>query len=201
MERWNRQEDRKAAARGRGMFFLLLAALLLGAAAGAACALLCPLFRGQWVFPGLLSGIPVGGNGFFYCFSTLLLNGLLGLLPLFLLGFTAFGVCAVPLFLFFRGAAVGIGVSYFLWTDELPGWGLAAFTYTPAAAAVAVLLLLFAVRSFDYSRQLAKAGFSSHEGKLELRPYLRDLAHCTCWAVAVSLVGCLPAVGCAQFFS
>ena len=109
---------------------------------------------------------------FLSCFSTLLLNALIGLLPLFLLGLTAFGIFAVPAFLFFRGVTVGLGVSFFLWRDEL--WGLlhSALIYTPAAAASGVLLLLFAVRSLVFSRYLAKAGFSAHGASLDFKLYL-----------------------------
>lgn len=106
---------------GPKALLLLLCALLLGVAVGAALAVFFPLFQGRWVMPLQFSGIPVAGSGFISCFTTLLLNVLIGLVPLFLLGVTAFGVFAVPLFLFFRGITVGIGVSYFLWRDELLG--------------------------------------------------------------------------------
>ena len=135
----------------------------------------------------------MAGSGFISCFTTLLLNVLIGLVPLFLLGVTAFGVFAVPLFLFFRGITVGIGVSYFLWRDELLGLARSALLYTPAAALVGVLLLLFAVRSLHFSKHLAKAGFSPEgEGSLDLKLYFHDLLLFLSFSVAVSLVGCLP---------
>ena len=102
---------------GPKALLLLLCALLLGVAVGAALAVFFPLFQGRWVMPLQFSGIPVAGSGFISCFTTLLLNVLIGLVPLFLLGVTAFGVFAVPLFLFFRGIRVLFGVSYFLWRD------------------------------------------------------------------------------------
>lgn len=86
---------------GPKALLLLLCALLLGVAVGAALAVFFLLFQGRWVMPLQFSGIPVAGSGFISCFTTLLLNVLIGLVPLFLLGVTAFGVFAVPLFLFF----------------------------------------------------------------------------------------------------
>ena len=136
----------------------------------------------------------MAGSGFFSCFTTLLLNVLICLIPLFLLGITAFGVFAVPLFLFFRGITVGIGVFYFLWRDELWGIFLSALIYTPAAAAAGGLLLLFAVRSFQFSNGLAKVSFSSQEGSLDLKLYFHDLLLFLSFAVGISLLGCLPAV-------
>lgn len=178
----------------RKPFFLLLCLLLLGVAVGAAMAAFFPLFQDRRLFPLRFSGIPVAGSGFFSCFTTLLLNVLICLIPLFLLGITAFGVFAVPLFLFFRGITVGIGVFYFLWRDELWGIFLSALIYTPAAAAAGGLLLLFAVRSFHFSNGLAKVSFSSQEGSLDLKLYFHDLLLFLSFAVGISLLGCLPAV-------
>lgn len=183
---WGRFSNRKA-------LFLLLSVLLAGVAVGAACGVFVPLFQDRWVLPLQFSGIPVSESGFFSCFSTLLLNVLIGLIPLFLLGVTAFGVFAVPLFLFFRGMTVGIGVSFFLWKDELLGFLRSALIYTPAAAATGALLLLFAVRSLVFSDHLAKVSFSSREGSLDLKLYFHDLLLFMSFAVGISLVGCLPA--------
>lgn len=116
-----------------------------------------------------------------------------GLIPLFLLGITAFGVFAVPLFLVFRGITVGIGVSYFLWKDELFGLLQCALIYTPAAAATGVLLLLFAVRSFQFSGHLAKASFSSQQGGLDLKLYFYDFLLFCSFSVGISLLGSLLA--------
>ena len=173
---------------------LLLFALLFGVVCGCGCTTMLALFQDRWVLPLQFSGMPVNGSGFVSCFSTLLLNALTGLIPLFLLGITAFGVFAVPLFLVFRGMTVGIGISYFLWRDEL--WGLlhSALIYTPAAAAAGGLLLLFAVRSFQFSNGLAKVSFSSQEGSLDLKLYFHDLLLFLSFAVGISLLGCLPAV-------
>ena len=72
---------------------------------------------------------------------------------------------------------MGIGVSYFLWRDELLGLARSALLYTPAAAAAGVLLLLFAVRSLHFSKHLAKAGFSPEgEGSLDSKALLPRFA-------------------------
>ena len=148
---WERFLNRKA-------FFLLLSVLLTGVAVGAACGVFVPLFQDRWVLPLQFSGIPVSGSGFFSCFSTLLLNVLIGLIPYSCWG-TAFGVFAVPLFLFFRGVTVGISVSFFLWEDELSGLLRSALIYTPAAAAAGGLLLLFAVRSLVFRSFWPRSAF------------------------------------------
>ena len=183
---WERFSNRKA-------FLLLFSTLLLGVTAGAACGVFIPLFQNRWVLPLQFSGIPVADSGVFSCFSTLLLNALIGLIPLFLLGVTAFGVFAVPLFLVFRGMTVGIGISYFLWRDELFGLFQSALIYTPAAAATGVLLLLFAVRSFQFSSHMAKASFSSQQGGLDLKLYFYDLLLFCSFSVGISLLGSLLA--------
>ena len=153
-----------------------------------------PLFQGRGVLPLRFSGISFMESGFLSCFSTLLSQCAdFGLLPLFLLGLPHLAFFAVPAFLFFRGVTVGLGVSFFLWKDEL--WGLlhSALIYTPAAAASGVLLLLFAVRSLVFSRYLAKAGFSAHGASLDFKLYLHDLLVFLSCAVGVSLAGSIPA--------
>lgn len=184
---WERFTNRKA-------FWLLFFMLLLGVGTGAVCGIFFPLFQDRWVLPLQFSGIPVIDSGIFSCFSTLLLNVLIGLIPLFLLGVTAFGVFAVPAFLFFRGMTIGIGVVFFLWEDELWGLLISALIYTPAAAAGSVLLVLFAVRSLVFSKHLAKVSFSAQEGSLDLKLYFHDLLFFLSFAVGISLIGCLPAV-------
>ncbi|MGI6255605.1 MAG: hypothetical protein ACOYJZ_08220 [Acutalibacter sp.] len=196
LEKGAKREERSFWARffpHRKAIAFLLCALLLGIASGSVLAVFSPLLQGRWMLPLRFSGIPSPESGFFSCFSTLLLNALIGLIPLFLLGVTAFGVFAVPLFLFFRGACVGIGVSYFLLGDE--PWGLlrSALIYTPASAAVGVLLLLFGVRSLIFSAHLAKVSFFSREGSLDLRLYFHDFLMFVSLIVAVSLAGSVPA--------
>ena len=186
---WDRFSNRRA-------FYLLLFLILLGVASGASVSLFGQLFEGRWVLPLHFSGIPVVGSGFVSCFTTLLFNALIGLLVLFLLGMTTFGVFAVPAFLFFRGVTVGIGVASFLWKDELIGLAQSALLYTPAAAAGGLLLLLFGGRALIFSRNLAKAGFSSREGSLDLRCYFQDLLLFLSCAAGISVLGSLPAVVC-----
>lgn len=190
---WERFLDGKVMA-------LLGILLVLGTVCGAICATVFTLFQDRWVLPLQFSGIPVSDAGMISCFSTLLLNVLTGLIPLFLLGVTAFGVFAVPLFLFFRGMTVGIGVSYFLWRDELSGLLWSALIYTPAAAATGVLLLLFAVRSMAFSNRLAKVSFSSREGSLDVKLYFHDLLLFLCFAVGVAFFGGLPTLVYFVFF-
>ena len=88
---------------------------------------------------------------------------------------------------------MGIGVSYFLWKDELFGLLQCALIYTPAAAATGVLLLLFAVRSFQFSGHLAKASFSSQQGGLDLKLYFYDFLLFCSFSVGISLLGSLLA--------
>lgn len=151
-------------------------------------------FRARQVIPLSFSGIPVPEAGFFSCFSTLLLNMLIGLILLFLLGLSAFGVVAVPAFVFLKGVTVGLGALSFFVGDGLSGIGRVACTYTPAAAAAALLLLLFATRSMVFSRRLAKAGFSQQNGNLDFSRYLQDLFLFLSLAVAIALAGALLAV-------
>ena len=127
------------------------------------------------------------------CFSTLLFNALIGLFIVFLLGITAFGSIAVPFFLFFRGATVGVGVISYLWKDGLKGVGLSALLYTPAASAMGILLLLFGIRALLFSSQLAKAGFSSQEGRSHVKTYFQDFLLFLSAAAGISLVCSLPA--------
>lgn len=176
------------------LVIFLLGGLLIGAMIGAG------LLESRTVFFLFFSGIPSSSAGFMSCFTTLLLNVLIGLIVLFLLGITAFGVFAVPLFLFLKGITIGIGALSFFFPDGLYGLGRSAFLYTPAATASAFLLLLFAVRALVFSNRLAKAGFSPCEENLDFNRYLKDFLVFLCLAVALSLVGSLPAVLYAVFF-
>lgn len=171
------------------VFCSLWLLLACGMGAGVAAGMGLGFFRAGQVFPLSFSGIPVPEAGFLSCFSTLLLNMLIGLILLFLLGLSAFGVAAVPAFVFLKGVTVGLGaLSFFMW-DGLSGLGRAACTYTPVAAAVSLLLLLFATRSMVFSRGLAKAGFSQQNGNLDFSRYLQDLFLFLSFAVAVALAG------------
>ena len=165
----------------KAVFCPLLALLLCGAVAGAAAGGTFDFFHSGQVLPLFFSGIPDPQGGFFPCFSTLLLNMLIGLILLFLLGMTAFGVAAVPAFIFLKGVTVGLGV-------------LSFFTYTPVTALASLLLLLFATRTMVFSKRLAKAGFSPQEESLNFRRYLMDFFLFLSFAVMAALVGGLLAV-------
>lgn len=178
----------------RGVFLFLSLLLVLGVVAGSVIASNLGLFEGRSVFPLYFSGIPSPKAGFLSCFSTLLLNVLICLILLFLLGVTAFGVFAVPLFVLLKGVAVGMGVCSFLWMDGLPGFGCSALIYTPAAAAASLLLLFFASRALVFSDRMAKVSFSAQEGSLDFGDYFKDFLLFLCFAVAASLAGSLPAV-------
>lgn len=176
------------------VFCPLLALLLCGMAAGAAAGAGFGLFQKGQPLPLYFSGIPTPQAGFLPCFSTLLLNMLIGLLVLFLLGMTAFGIAAVPAFIFLKGATIGLGALSFFTGDEPYGLGRLACTYTPVTAVASLLLLLFATRTMVFSRRLAKAGFSAQEESLNFRRYLTDLFVFLSFAVAASLGGGLLAV-------
>lgn len=178
----------------KAVFCPLLALLLCGAAAGAAAGIRFDFFQSGQVLPLFFSGIPDPRTGFFPCFSTLLLNMLTGLILLFLLGMTAFGVAAVPAFIFLKGVTVGLGVLSFFIVDGLSGLGRAACTYTPVTALASLLLLLFATRTMVFSRRLARAGFSPQEESLNFRRYLTDFFLFLFFAVMTALIGGLLAV-------
>lgn len=170
----------------RRVFLPLCVFFCGGVLAGSVAVSALELFRGEAV-PLLFSGIPPAGAGFLTCFSTVLLNVLIGLIVLFLLGVTAFGAIGVPVFLFCKGAFVGIGVLSFLSDGGWSRFGGCALGYTPAASASALLLLLFAVRALTFSNGLAKAGFSSRQENLDFQFYFRDFLSFLCFAVIVSL--------------
>lgn len=183
----------------RGVLFFLFLLFSAGIALGAVGAVCLDLFEDRSVLPLFFSGIPAPEHGFVSCFSTLLLNLLICLTVSFLLGVTAFGVFAVPLFVLLKGAALGIGAFSFLWTDGLYGLGRSALIYTPAAAAASLLMLLFSVRALVFSDHLMKVSFSPREGSLDFNDYWKDYLRFLCFAVAVSLVGGVLAVLCSVF--
>lgn len=184
----------------KSVFCPLLTLMLCGAAAGAAAGMRFDLFRTGQLFPLFFSGIPIPESGFFPCFSTLLLNMLIGLIVLFLLGMTAFGVAAVPAFIFLKGVTVGLGTFSFFMVDGLSGLGRAACTYTPVTAAASLLLLLFATRTMIFSRRLARVSFTPQEETLNFHRYLADFLVFLSLAVAVALLGALPAVAYGSIF-
>lgn len=184
----------------RRVFLPLLALFCCGVQTGTAAGVYLDIFQSQRVLPLFFSGIPFPEAGFFSCFSTFLLNMLIGLLALFLLGMTAFGMAVVPVFLFVKGAAVGLGVLSFLMADELSGMGQAAFLYTPVMAAGSLLLLFFAGRAMAFSRNLARSGLASREDGQGFRSYFRDLLIFLSFSVAVAFVGAFFAIVYCKFF-
>jgi len=183
------------------VFFPLLVFLLGGVAAGAFAGGYFDFFRNSQILPLFFSGIPIPEDGLFSCFSTLLLNMLIGLIVLFLLGMTAFGVVAVPAFIFLKGVTIGLGVLSFFMMDGLSGLGRSAFIYTPATAAASMLLLLFATRTMIFSKRLAKVGFTPQEENLNFHRYLMDFLLFLTLAVVIALAGGLLAVLYGSIFS
>lgn len=170
-------------------FFFLSFLSFAGVLGGAFLAAGSQVFFRTHVLFLFFSGIPLPEAGFFSCFSTLLLNLLIFLTVSFFFGLTAFGAFAVPVLTLLKGAAIGIGVSSFLWADGLSGWGRSAFTYMPAAAVSLFLFLLFEVRALVLSEGLRKTSFSSGREKLDFFSYWKDYLCFLCLAVGVSFVG------------
>lgn len=168
--------------------------LISGVFVGSVGAVWLEVFHNQSAFPMLFSGIPVPVSGFWACFSTVLLNLLIGLIILFILGVTAFGVFGVPILLFCKGVSLAVGVLSFLAQGDMSEFGYCALGYTPAAAAACFLLLLFAVRSLVFSRSLVRASFSSSQESVDFQFYFRDFLSFLCFAVIISLAGAFLAV-------
>jgi len=175
------------------VFLLLSGCFIGGVIAGIFAVKAFGLFQEQAVLPLFFSGIPIRGAGFFPCFSTILLNILIGLIVLFLLGVTAFGAFGIPVFLFCKGASVSVGVLFFLADGGLQELSRCALCFTPAAAAASLLLLLFATRALVFSNSLARAGFSQHREALDFQFYFKDFMYFLCFSVAVSVTGGLLA--------
>lgn len=87
----------------RGAFWLLALFLLGGVIAGSCASVGLGLFRGFRGVPLLFSGIPAAEQGFFPCFTTFLLHGLLYLGLLFLVGLSVLGPFGVRPSSFSRG--------------------------------------------------------------------------------------------------
>lgn len=173
----------------KGVFLFLSLVLTTGILAGPILAAAFDLFGKTAVLPLLFSGIPAAGSGIFSRISTLLLNQLIFLTVDFLLGITAFGAFAVPLFVFFRGMAVGLGVSSFLWVDGLSGLGRSALSYAPASAASLLIFLLFSLRAMLFADRLRKAGFSLSEKPLNFWDYWKEYLEFLIFAVVISMCG------------
>lgn len=188
-----------------GAFGVLALLLCSGVAAGSAACTELGLFRDFPVAPLLFSGVPNPEAGFFSCFSTLLLNAALTLLVLFFLGFSALGALLIPGFLVFKGVTLGVGVFFYLGAlpegeNSFLGWACCALCYIPAAAALCLFFLFFAVCAVAFSSCLARAGFSTEDVRRDLKRYGRDLLLFLTLSVAASLLGGLAAAAYAVFF-
>lgn len=175
-------------------FIPLGGVLISGILIGSVGAVLLEVFHNQPALPMFFSGIPVPESGFWPCFSTVLLSLLIGLIILFLLGVTAFGVFGVPIFLFCKGASLAVGVLSFLAQGGISEFWYCALGYTPAAAAACFLLLLFAVRALAFSKSLVRASFTSGQESLNFQFYFRDFLSFLCFAVIISLAGAFFAI-------
>ncbi len=173
----------------KGVSLLLFLALTLGILTGPILAAVFDLFGEAEVLPLLFSGIPAAGSGIFPRISTFLLNQLIFLTADFLLGITAFGAFAIPLCVFLRGMAAGLGVSSFLWVDGLSGFGRSALSYMPASAASLLLFLLFSMRAMLFADRFRKAGFSRLEEPLNFWDYWKEFLEFLTCAVVVSVCG------------
>lgn len=169
--------------------FLMLAILIFGVLCGAVSVKAFNLTENQSLLPMFFAGVPSPAAGLLSNFSTILLNVLIGLIVLFLLGVTAFGAIGIPAFLIYKGISLSVGVLFFFAGEGLAGLAQAVVCYTPAASASTLLLLLFAVRAFNFSNGLAKAGFQNQQEILDFQLYFRDLLYFLCFSVVVSLLG------------
>ena len=180
----------------RQFFIPLGGVLIAGVLSGSVAAVLLEVFESQAVFPLFFSGIPQTEMGFLPCFSSILLNLLIGLIILFLLGVTAFGTFGVPVFLFCKGVSLAVGAISFLVKDDLYGLWRCTLSYTPAAAAGCFLLLLFAVRALLFSKGFTRAGLSPSQESMDFHFYFKDFMSFLCLAVIISAVGAFLALLC-----
>lgn len=173
------------------VFFPLLLSFCFGVFLGSIAVVGFDLFQSQTAIPLLFSGVPTPKNGFFSCFSTILLNALIGLILLFLLGVTAFGAVGIPIFLLCKGISLGVCVQLFFTEESFKALGFLSICYTPGAAFITLLLLLFATRALVFSNSLAKAGFSPQQENLDFQFYFKDFFTFLCFSVLLSFVGAL----------
>ncbi len=167
----------------------LLGVFFVGILLGSSAVESLDFFQQQTAMPLLFSGIPSPQKGFFPCFSTILLNAVIGLILLFLLGVTAFGALGIPCFLLCKGVSLGISVQLLLVDGNRTALGYVALCYTPGAACTSLLLLLFATRALIFSNSLVKAGFSSQQESLDFQFYFKDFRAFLCFAVLFSFLG------------
>ena len=178
----------------RPVFFLLSGSFIVGVISGTVAVKAFALLSDHTFLPLFYSGIPNLGSDFLTCFSAILLNGLISLIGVFLLGVTAFGAFGIPVFMLYKGVSIAVGLLFLLDGKDLGELGRSALCFTPAAAAMTLLLILFATRAFAFSGGLARAGFSKRQETLDFQLYFKDFLCFLCFSVAVSVVGGLLAV-------
>ena len=172
----------------RFVFFIIL--FILGVIVGSFFTVVFDLFSDNFINSLFFSGIPNPELGFLSSFSTFLLNALITLIILFLMGVTAFGVFTVPIFVFFKGMTVGIGVLSFLYSEGVFGLLKCGLIYTPAISAITFFVLLFACRAQVFSDRLIKISFVGTNVKnLKFSKYLKDFLQFLVFIVSSSFIG------------
>lgn len=183
------------------MFWLLSAFSLIGVLLGALVLFFSNHLQEENLLPFFFSGLPPQQADFLICFSSLLVNLLIFLTLSFLLGLSVFGAVAIPLLTVFRGVTIGLGVSYYLVTEGMNGFGKSALIYTPAAACSIILFILFEVQSLAFSEQLRATSFSSIENNTNFSAYFKLYLSFLCLAVVFSVVSSGFDCLCLLFFS
>ena len=172
----------------RFVFFVIL--FILGVIVGSFFTIIFDLFSDSFINSLFFSGIPNPELGFLSSFSTFLLNALITIIVLFLMGVTAFGIFAVPIFVFFKGITVGIGVLSFLYIESVFGLLKCGLIYTPAISAITFFILLFACRAQVFSDKLVKISFMGASVKnLKFSNYLKDFLQFLIFIVSSSFIG------------
>lgn len=172
------------------VFVILFLAIIAGTVLGSFFAVFSDVFSEGTYVPLLFSGIPNPELGMVSCFSSLLFNSLICLIIVFLLGLTAFGMAAIPVFILLKGMTIGIGVISFLFADGYQGWANCALIYTPVSAIASFFILLFAARAMLLSDQLVKIGFKSDKvTQIDFYAYLKDFMLYLFFAVLSSFAG------------
>ena len=93
-----------------------------------------------------------------------------------------------------------VGVLALVGEGDMASFAYPALGYTPGAAAASLLLILFAVRAFAFSKGLARAGFFQSQEALDFQLFLRDFLMFLCLIVMISILGGFLAVLCGFLF-
>lgn len=140
--------------------------------------------------PLIFSGIPVIDAGLLSCFSTFYLHNLICLVILFLLGMTAYGALAIPLYIFLQGGTLGVGALFYLGSCE----SLAEhfLIYTPAATISLFLAALFACEALAFSQRFTIKSTGYQGDAPDFPRFRKDFLFLLGIAAPVSAVCCLP---------